>query len=72
MKTKLEQQQIEKTDLSTEIEKLNGQIKNLENEKLNCVGQLEACQNQRQTELNLKIQTLEKEKLVSLIRWSIL
>ena len=72
MNEKLEQQQIEKTDLSAEIEKLNGQIKDLENEKLNCVGQLEAGQNQRQTELNLKIQTLEKEKLVSLIRWSFL
>ncbi len=72
MNEKLEQQQIEKTDLSAEIEKLNGQIKDLENEKLNRVGQLEAGQNQRQTELNLKIQTLEKEKLVSLIRWSIL
>ncbi len=62
MNEKLEQQQIEKTDLSAEIEKLNGEIIDLQNEKINRVGQLEADENQKLKELNLKIQTLEKEK----------
>ena len=69
---KLEEQQSEKTDLSAEIEKLNGEIKDLENEKINRVGQLEADENQRQSELNLKIHTLEKEKLLSFIKYSFL
>ena len=72
MNEKLEQQQIEKIDLSAEIEKLNGEIKDLQNEKLNRVGQLEANENQKLKELNLKIDTLEQEKLVSLIKWSFL